>query len=391
MELSKQVYLNPTTHNNTMTTYRVNPMPNTISNSLRLLNLQFNIVNQAGQVVGCQFKESGLWGCVKRLRLLSLENVELDNLEEVGQVMAVMNKILLSPDSVQTVSDEREIINNQSTIYVDRDYTLNLSVNQVDNSLQQLRLASALDFLRQSVCMNDGFTLQIEWNQNVGDWATSLDPANADPAQLRFNLNYPILAFEVYSRPLPSPQVVTYSTIRNNKVLVPANSNKVDLDLKGFKGNFIDRILVSTTLQTQPDYSSLERPRPAIVGKNYSLSLLNEVFNFSFDGKTVLSYKGINHDAYKAKLFSQIWGSLYAWQGSTSNVQYDSLAGTGLTGVLSYGAIKLATMINKEFLLNYTRDVTGDAVNSQALILNVFAEVRKAYDTKLKAMTYMAL
>jgi hypothetical protein len=390
MELSKQVYLNPTTHNNTMTTYRVNPMPNTISNSLRLLNLQFNIVNATGQAVACTFKESGLWGCVKRLRILSLENVELDNLEDVGQVMAVMNKILLEPDSVQTVSDEREVINNQSVIYTDRQYNLNLSFNLVDNNLQQLRLASALDYLRQSVCLNDGFTLQIEWNQNVAEWATSVNNQNPDASQFSFNLNYPILAFEVYSRPLPVPQVVSYATMRNNKVLVPNGQNTVSLDLKGFKGNFIDRILIATTLQTQPVYTSEARPNPSVLGKNYSLSMVNEVINLSFDGKTMLSYKGINHDAYKSKLFSQIWGPMYAWQGATSNVSYNAVDIQGLSGVLSYGGLKIATMINKEFLLNYSRDLNGGQ-NADALILNVFAEVRKTYDTKLKAMTYMAM
>lgn len=461
MELSRQMYMNPTTHSQSMTTWRVVGTPNILSNSLRILNMKFNFDELS------TFKDNvGVWGCVKRIRFLNLNGVEIDSFENVPQIMSLM----LSMSDVETAKDitqplygtnfyqVRDLVSNfplgtvnantavctpldplvlgqlgvgdvvkitgvvnalnvvfvkritnipgDGTFTVDSVFSAanNMTVGVVrafskisilqneviDIQQKQLRLVRCLDYLRKTSTLNNGYLLQVEWDTSFVNWTTPVDPAQ--PAG-SYNLEPPILAFEVYSRPLPNPKVVSYYTLKTNKVQIPAIANvgesqTVEPDLKGFKGLFIRRMLLINTNQA-PTAGDVNRDT-ADFGYFASLAQANENINFALDGKTLMTYKGLFSNAQKSGLLNDLWGSVLAYQGSDKLVNTRSVYGPSSIGNRAYGCVEIDALINKEFVINYSR-VGLDAERQVALTLHCVAEVLKTYDEEKGLIGYMLM
>lgn len=451
------MYMNPTTHTQSMTTWRVVGTENILANSLRILNLKFNFDEEV------VFKSNvGVWGCVNRIRFLDLNGVEVDNFENIGQIMSLMlamsdnetsrditqvlygnnfyqlvqNNPLTPIATIQHGTTEVNNLRNCGEIKVDdvvelrgtlngqqvvlyrkitaiadethftidsqidavNDFTLGLMLvysplitegsEVVDSTLRHLRLIRCLDFLRKSITLNKGFILQIEWNTNFTQW---INPVGNAPNN--YNLDPPVLAFEVYSKPLPNPQTISYYTFKTNKVQVPAIAQvgalqKIDVDLKGFKGLFLRRILLVNCNQT-PQATDTNRDDDDF-GNFCSLVQADENINFSLDGKSLMTYKGLFSSAQKSGVLNDIWGSVLGYQGCDKLVDYKNIYGEVGIGNRAYGCVEISSLINKEFVLNYQR-VGVDADRQKALTVHCIAEVLKTYDENKGLITYMLM
>lgn len=454
------MYMNPTTHSQSMTTWRVVGTDNILSNSLRILNMKFNF-----DELSCFKDNVGVWGCVKRIRFLDLNGVEVDSFENVPQIMSLMlsmsddetakditqplygtnfyqlkdlisnfplatvnaNTVICTPLdplvlSKLTVGDVLKIngvVNGLNSSFVKRitaigannftvdsvfsvvnDMTvgvvlgyskLSIMANEViDVQQKQLRLVRCLDYLRKTTTLNKGYVLQIEWDTSFVNWSTPVDPQT--PAG-SYNLEPPVLAFEVYSKPLPNPKVVSYYTLKTNKVQIPAianvgDSQTVEPDLKGFKGLFIRRILLINTNQA-PTAGDVNRDTDDF-GYFASLAQADENINFALDGKTLMTYKGLFSNAQKSGLLNDLWGSVLAYQGSDKINNTRCVYGNSGIGNRAYGCVEIDALINKEFVINYSR-VGLDAVRQVPLTLHCVAEVLKTYDEDKGLVGYMLM
>jgi hypothetical protein len=356
----RTLLLDPQSHSSQRTVFTIAKGLKVKASKIRLCN--FNISNSDGNQL--YFNHSGIYSLLSKISVVSLQGSEIDRLSNM-EIMAIR---LMHLENASQYSINRQLSQNMcDSVYVNNlgqvDLTEQSQRDDASLMSQYIDVSFCLKYLQQRTVIDEGMTVLFEWE-------------TAD--NLGFNYQFvipPALAVDEYLTDVPTDgnDVITYTTIIQDKLVVSLGSNGFEKRLNAFFNNYITNVYFIDTL------SKNVNPLKNAVFQS------GAVLEITIDGRKVIPLKGIDHAGKKLGFLQDFSGKVTV-PGYDSTLKLNS-AWTGLQnpnlGIdyenkFSYGCFLLNRFINMDFTLsyNFTDNVT-DASGSTLLIL---AEVLRSYD-----------
>lgn len=328
---------------------------------LRVCNVQ--ISNSDGNQI--YFNHSGVYSLLSKVSVLSLNGAEIDRLSNM-EIMAIK---LAHMENASQYSVNRQLNQNMcNSIYVNNlgQADLTEQSQREDGSMMNIYwdISFMLSYLQRRTVIDEGMTVILEFTS---------------PDVVGFPYKFiipPVLVVDEFLTEVPSDpiDVLTYTTIIQDKLVIPQGSNGFEKRLNAFFNQFLGNVYYMNIL------NKTDNPLVNAVAPH------GEVLEITIDGRKVIPLVGIN-TAGKKLGFLQDFSSgivtnpgydstlelLSSWKGfhnPNNNLDYGNK--------FSYGAFLLNRYINNDFTISYNFTNVVDSPKGATLL--ILAEVLRSYD-----------
>jgi hypothetical protein len=373
---SKTLLLDPQSSTAERSIWRINPGCKFLASKVRLGN--FRIQNNSGLPI--YFGTQGIYSLILRVSLLNLDGTEIDRL--AGDGLNMMAIRLLSAENGQQYSINRQLAQSMcDSITCPSPSQVQLTeVQGKDNACvlsAYIDISSMLKYLSARNIIDEGMIVQCEWNL---------------PTMIQNGYSfdrYPCLFIDEIISDLPADKGTTFTfpTIISERLVIPYVAGGVlqtyAKRLNAYYNQYIANMYYF--LITDPNYVQN-------VGNPFNLAYApdQESMVFTTDGVMLIPFGSIDTVSKKLALLTDFNGpvtvptlaSVYnnvkaylpdsdvAWGCKNPNT------GVTMSGVQSYGCIKLARMITNDMTISYTANLLNESSSSLVML----AECMRVYN-----------
>lgn len=384
---SRTLLIDPASSSAERTFFRIPQGLRFYASKVRLLN--FNILNNDQQPI--YFGSRGIYQLVKKISLLSLAGSEIDRLQNMDFLAIKM----LGMSNSSQYSLARELMQNMCvSVRCPSSSQVELTEEQgkADATLIQayIDITFALDYLRNRNICDEGYTLQIEWQD---------DPLQSGiPGGYTFS-TYPCLALDecLTGEPADSARDFVYKTIVGDRLFVPTvdssgNTIQLQVRLNAFFNQYLSNFY--WTLDYDPATNQASNP--------YHLAYASpqEQMELVVDGRKIMIWKGVDTQAKKLAMLQDfsnpiclpglapaLWGVGSSLPGDQYGLTNPN-TGVVMNGTMSYGCIKIEQFVQIDLSVYYSFLGTGGS-DAQPCFLNYFAEVVRSYNKDTDTVSFL--
>lgn len=363
-------------HNQNRSLYRVDAGMVIKANKIRLLdfgiyaNAAFTEVYDVGSNGVAFHPLAGVYSLIKKISITNLNGVEIDNLTNCTNVMAM--RLTHMENALQRgINKQLNLTNNTFT----NEDSKSISTSESETSINGLYIdvSLMLNYLNSRPYLAEGFTIVIEWN-TPSVWAPNIDE--------QLFISNPTLAIDEMLNMTPEMvdmKPVVFVNVVNDTLVLGSSASKTQR-LNSYFNLFISKLYYLNNIESNG------------AGVGYSVSQ-NETFELTIDGKKLLSLKGIDSPARKTAFWSDFAGRSCMVNGSNQKllspldieVKGANRGQDVFDNHLSFGCVKLDRFIQNDMTVSYTRPTTV----SDNLTVSLVAEVLKIYDPARGSLSYV--
>ena len=381
---SKTILQDPASSSSDRTIWRIAPGVKFMAAKLRVGN--FRILNNSSLPV--YFGTEGIYSLLTRISIQNLEGTEIDSLFGDALLMAAVR--LLSAENAQEYSINRQLAQNMCCSITTPSLSqiaLTEKVNTDSATMLSayIDISAMLSYLKQRVIIDEGLIIQLEWNV---------------PSFVQNGYSYdrpPCLMFDEVISNLEADKapVYVYPTIISERLAIPVSSttpgvvsNTFQRRLNSYYGQYLQRMYFA--LITDPLDSG-----SSISPYNLAYAALDESLLLYVDGRLLIpGPSSVNTPAKKLAYATDFNGPLcltgleshyagisaYGTSGTNPNLFGLTNPNTGvlMSGVLSFGCIKIGQFITNDLTIEYSASLSG-AENSY-VYLSLMTEVLRTYN-----------
>jgi len=389
---SRTLLIDPASHSNERSFFRIPQGMKFYANKVRLLN--FNILNNDSQPI--YFGPRGIYQICKKISLLSLAGSEIDRLQNMD-LLAI--KMLHLQNSSQ-YSLARLLMQNMCvSVTAPSSSQLELTEEQGRADATKLQayidITFALAYLRARNICDEGYTLQIEWET---------DPEQSGiPNGYTFS-TFPCLALDECLTAQPADagdSFVFTSTVGdrlfiNTESVTPGSTNQLQVRLNAFFNQYLGNFYYY--MAWDPNTQSAFNPN------HLAYSLPEEQMELVIDGRKIMIWKGVDTQAKKLAMLDDFSGEVClpgvtpAYYGvgrtmpvATGTTEYGLInpnTGVVMNGVMSYGCISVQQFVQIDMSIYYSFQSTGGSAQQPAFLV-YFADVLRAYNKKTDTVSFI--
>ena len=333
-----------------------------IFNAKKIRVCDFKISNKSGNQI--YFNHAGVYSLLSKVSILSLAGTEIDRLSN----MEMMSIRLQQMENATQFSINRQLSQNMcNSIYVNNlgQASLTESYGENDGSMMSIYfdISMMLSYLQRRNVIDEGLILQLEF---------------ADSSVVGFDysfVNPPSLAIDEFLTDIPRDplDILSYTTIIQDKLIVPEGSTGFEKRLNAFYNQFLGNVYFMNIL------NRFDNPLINAVDKTGQSMII------SIDGKQVIPLKGIDHVGKKLG-FMNDFSAPFSLPGYDSAMQLVS-GFEGFNNVnngmdygnnFSYGCFMLNKYIGNDFTISYNFKTAVASTHGETLL--VLSEVMRSYD-----------
>ena len=379
---TKTLLMDPTSSTADRTIFRIPQGTKFLAGKVRLCN--FRVLNNS--TLPIYFGTQGIYSLILRMTILNLEGSEIDRI--AGDGLNMMAIRLLAAENAQQYSINRQLAQNMCDSITCPSLSQLALTEQAgkDNACvlsAYIDISSMLKYLSvaRSV-IDEGMIVQVEWNAPsmiANGW--SFD-------------RYPCLALDevISNLPADSASVYVFPTIISERLAVPVSETTTDIfqrRLNSYYAQYIQNIY--TLVINDPEDADALGALSGGNGYNLAYSVPNEQLRLYIDGRQLIPFGSVNTDAKKLAMLTDFAGTVTlpgVWAAYNGVKGYPLIGKKwGLTnpntdvlmsGVLSYGCIKIAQFITNDITIEYQGTFEGAPGNFVYLVL--LAEVTRTYN-----------
>jgi len=333
-----------------------------VFNAKKIRVCDFKISNKSGNQI--YFNHAGVYSLLSKVSILSLAGTEIDRLSN----MEMMSIRLQQMENATQFSINRQLSQNMcNSIYVNNlgQASLTESYGENDGSMMSIYfdISMMLSYLQRRNVIDEGLILQLEF---------------ADSSVVGFDysfVNPPSLAIDEFLTDIPRDplDILSYTTIIQDKLIVPEGSTGFEKRLNAFYNQFLGNVYFMNIL------NRFDNPLINAVDKTGQSMII------SIDGKQVIPLKGIDHVGKKLG-FMNDFSAPFSLPGYDSAMQLVS-GFEGFNNVnngmdygnnFSYGCFMLNKYIGNDFTISYNFKTAVASTHGETLL--VLSEVMRSYD-----------
>jgi hypothetical protein len=396
---SRTMLIDPASHSNDRTFFRIPQGLKFYANKVRLLN--FNILNNDSSPI--YFGPRGIYQICKKISLLSLAGSEIDRLQNMD--LLAIKMLHLSNSSQYSLA--RLLMQNMCvsvTAPSPSQLELTEEAGKADATLIQayIDITFALAYLRSRNICDEGYTLQIEWET---------DPlVSGIPNGYSFS-TYPTLALDecLTAQPADAGESFVYTSVVGDRLFVPTagitegTTNQLQVRLNAFFQQYISNFYYSV------DWNPADQQSANPYHLAYALP--QEQMELVVDGRKIMIWKGTDTQAKKLAMLDDFSGECclpgvapaYYGVGQSMPIQQSNIINPGdesswglinpntdltYNGILSYGCIKVEQFIQTDLSVYLSFQSVGGTVE-QPCFLNYFAEVLRSYNKTTDTVSFI--
>jgi len=373
---SKTLLLDPQSSTSERSIWRINPGTKFLASKVRVGN--FRVQNNSGLPI--YFGTQGIYSLILRVSLLNLDGTEIDRL--AGDGLNMMAIRLLAAENGQQYSINRQLAQSMcDSITCPSPSQVQLTeVAGKDNACvlsAYIDISSMLKYLSARNIIDEGMIVQLEYNL---------------PTMIQNGYSfdrYPCLFIDEVISDMPADKATTFTfpTIISERLVIPYQAGEAlqtyAKRLNAYYNQYIANIY----------YFMITDPTSAVnVGNTFDLAFApsNESMVFTLDGVQLIPFGSINTVAKKLALLTDfngpvtvptlasVYNNVKAYSGDSSVLWGCKNPNTGVTmsGVQSYGCMKLARMITNDITMQYTASLSNEASSSLVML----AECMRVYN-----------
>jgi len=388
---SRTLLIDPASSSADRTFFRIPQGLKFYASKVRLLN--FNILNNQQQPIF--FGPRGIYQIVKKISLLSLAGSEIDRLQQMD--LLAIKMLHLSNSSQYSLA--RQLMQNMCvSVTAPSSSQIELTEEQGKGDATKIQayldITFALSYLRARNICDEGYTLQIEWEQ---------DPILSGIAGGYTFSTFPCLALDecLTGEPADSAREFVFTTIVGDRLFVPTvdssgNTIQLQVRLNAFFNQYLSNFYWS--LDYDPATNTAANPyHLAYAAPQSQMELV-------VDGRKIMIWKGVDTDAKKLAMLDDfsgdvclpgyapaLWGVGSSLTGATTGAQYgltNPNTGVLMNGTMSYGCIKIEQFVQIDLSVYYSFLGTGGSYD-QPCFLNYFAEVLRSYNKDTDTVSFL--
>ncbi len=388
---SRTLLIDPASSSADRTFFRIPQGLKFYASKVRLLN--FNLLNNNQQPI--YFGPRGIYQIVKKISLLSLAGSEIDRIQQMD--LLAIKMLHLSNSSQYSVA--RQLMQNMCvSVTAPSSSQIELTEEQGKDDATKIQayldITFALAYLRARNICDEGYTLQIEWEQ---------DPTlSGIPGGYTFS-TFPCLALDecLSGEPADSPREFVYKTIVGDRLFVPTNDTsgnivQLQVRLNAFFNQYLSNFY--WTLDYDPATNLSANPY------HLAYAVPQEQMELVVDGTKLQIWKGVDTEAKKLAMLddfsgdvclpgyaSALWGVGSTIPGAAIGGQWgltNPNTGVLMNGTMSYGCIKIERFVQIDMSVYYSFLSTGGSYE-QPCFLNYFAEVLRSYNKDTDTVSFL--
>ena len=327
---------------------------------IRVCNVQ--ISNSNGNQI--YFNHSGVYSLLSKVSVLSLNGTEIDKLSN----MEIMSIRLSHVENAGQYAINRQLSQNMAnSIYVNNlgQADLTEQAQRDDGSMMSIYwdVSMMLTYLARRTVIDEGMTVLLEFQS---------------PDVLGFEYSFiipPVLVVDEFLTEVPSDpmDVLTYTTIIQDKIIIPFDQTGFEKRLNSFFNQFLGNVYFMNILNRFDNI--LVNP----------VDRVRSVLEITIDGRKVIPLKAIDTPGKKLGFLQDFAGKvtvpgydstlqlLSGWKGFHNpnlNINYGNN--------FSYGCFLLNRYINNDFTISY--NFKDPVVSQKGETLLILAEVLRSYD-----------
>ena len=364
-------------HNQSRSVYRVGAGTVIKAKKIRLLDFglysdaSFNTPFGLGDKGLAFHPLAGVYSLIKKISLFNLNGVEIDNLTNCMNNMAM--RLTHMENAMQLGINTPLNLTNNSFYNEDSKAISNYESITSDDGLY-IDVSFMLNYLNSRDYLAEGFTIIIEWASQAV-WAPFVtDPIFISNPTLAIDEMLTIGVSQVDMKP------VVFVNIVNDIISMGTEISKTQR-LNSYYNLFISKLYYLNNIETDLN-----------AGLGYSSSQ-NETFELTIDGKKLLSLKGIDTPARKTAFWTDFAGRSCMVNGSNQKLLSPLnivVSGSNrnediLDNHMSYGCVKLDRFIQNDITVSYSRPSTV----VPNLNVSIIAEVLKIYDPARGTLSFV--
>ena len=388
---SRTILMDPASSSADRTFFRIPQGFKFYASKVRLLN--FNLLNNQQQPIF--FGPRGIYQIVKKISLLSLAGSEIDRIQQMD--LLAIKMLHLSNSSQYSLA--RELMQNMCvSITAPSSSQIELTEEQGKGDATKIQayldITFALAYLRARNICDEGYTLQIEWEQ---------DPLlSGIPGGYTFS-TFPCLALDecLTGEPADAAREFVFTTTVGDRLFVPTvdssgNTIQLQVRLNAFFNQYLSNFYWSL------DYD----PATNVAANPYHLAYAapQSQMELVVDGRKIMIWKGVDTDAKKLAMLDDfsgdvclpgyapaLWGVGSSLPGYATGTQYgltNPNTGVLMNGTMSYGCIKIEQFVQIDLSVYYSFLGTGGSYD-QPCFLNYFAEVLRSYNKDTDTVAFL--
>ena len=380
---SRTLLIDPASSSSERTFFRIPQGLKFYASKVRLLN--FNLLNNDSQPI--YFGPRGIYQIVKKISLLSLAGSEIDRLQNMD-LMAI--KMLHLQNSSQYSLARLMMQNMCVSVTAPSASQLELTEAQGkgDATLQQcyIDITFALAYLRARNILDEGFSLQIEWET---------DPlVSGIPNGYTFS-TYPCLALDecLTGAPVDAGDTFVYTTTVGDRLYIPTagvtvgSTNLVQIRLNTAFNQYLSNFYYF--MDWDPATQTSANPHHLA----YSMPL--EQMELVVDGRKIMIWKGVDTQAKKLAMLDDFSGEVClpgvatSYYGVGNQMPISLLEDTKwglrnpntdvvMNGVMSYGCIKIEQFVQIDLSVYFSFTSVGGS-DAQPAFLVYFYDALRSY------------
>lgn len=311
---------------------------------------------------------AGVYSLVKKMSFLNLDGVEIDNMTNCLNNMAM--RLTHMSNSLQEGINKPLNLTGNSFFNQDSSTIVSRVATDTSDGLY-IDISFMLNYLSAREYLAEGFTIVVEWNEQ-SLWF---------PEAFNVYISNPTLAIDEMIEMNPSQVDMKPVVFKNlvNDVIVMGTVDSKTQRLNSYYNLFLSNLYYLNNTATNLNE-----------GLGYSSSV-GETFELTIDGKKLLSLKGINTPARKTAYLNDFAGKgcmvNNANQALLNPLQIEILNGVGetikLDNQMSYGCVKLDRFIQNDMTVSFSR------TNTTSLNVSIIAEVLKMYDPSRGVLSFV--
>jgi hypothetical protein len=328
---------------------------------IRVCNVQ--ISNSNGNQI--YFNHSGVYSLLSKVSVLSLAGAEIDRLSNM-EIMAIK---LAHMENASQYSVNRQLSQNMcNSIYVNNlgQADLTEQSQRDDGSMMPIYwdISFMLSYLQRRTVIDEGMTVLLEF---------------ASPEVLGFQYSFiipPVLCVDEFLTQVPSDpmDVLTYTTIIQDKLVIPQGSSGFEKRLNSFFNQFLGNVYY-LNVDNRFDNPLVNAIAPK-----------GEVLEITIDGRKIIPLVGINSAGKKLGFLQDFSSGIVSVPGYDSTLEllsnwkgfHNPNNNLDYGNKFSYGAFLLNRYINNDFTISY--NFLNNVESARGATLLILAEVLRSYD-----------
>ena len=343
-----------------------------VINAQKIRICDFKISNKSGN--GIYFNHAGVYSLLSKVSILSLQGTEIDYLSN----MEMMSIKLLQMENASQFSVNRQLSQSMcNSVFVNNLGQASLTELKGEDDATAMSIywdiSLMLSYLQRRVVIDEGMTILLEF---------------ASPDVLGFNYEFsspPSLAVDEFLTSIPKDnlQVLSYTTIIQDKLILPTGSTGFEKRLNSFYNQFLGRIYFMNILNKS------ENPFINAIDKT------GQSLNILIDGKQIIPLKGIDNPAKKLGFINDFTSpfTIPAYSSALNLLSSDKSFtnvnnGLDYRNTFSYGCVSLNRFVGNDITFDYS--FTQPIASPSGETLLVMAEVLRQYDSVADRVSFVS-